>query len=167
MDYPLLTLGGIPIPPEAGAPDQSRDPIQGATVLRMSDGAAVKMTHWSGKASGEISGSGWIPLGLEGLDYSQPLELQLTQPRSIAQSGRNFVLPAACRPDREPWGSALVAGRWRPVPCTRAGLNVTLGAASDATLYMVQWMPLYSVFADPPQETMSGVHGWTLNWQEV
>ncbi|WP_325435173.1 hypothetical protein [Pseudomonas nitroreducens] len=167
MDYPLLTLGGITIPPEAGAPEQSRDPLQGATVVRMSDGAGVKMTHWSGKASGEISGSGLIPLGLDGLDYGQPLELLLTQPRSIAQAGRVFTLPAPCRPDREPWGFALVSGRWRPVQSTRVGLEVTLTVTVGATLYMVQWMPQYSVFADPPQETMSGSHGWTLSWQEV
>jgi len=167
MQYPLVTLGGIPIPVEAGAPDQSRDPLQGSTVVRMSDGAAVKMTHWSGKASGELSGSGLIPTGLDGLDYNNPLELLLTHPRSIAQDTAVFTLPAPCRPDREPWGHALVEGRWRPVPCSRVGLTVTLTEVLGATLYMVQWMPVYTVFADPPQETMGAGHGWTINWQEV
>lgn len=167
MQYPLVTLGGIPIPVEAGAPDQSRDPLQGSTVVRLSDGAAVKMTHWSGKASGELSGNGLIPTGLDGLDYSQPLELLLTHPRSISQASPVFTIPGRCRPDREPWGHALVEGRWRPVPCVRADQIVTLTAAAGATLYMVQWMPAYTVFADPPPETMSAAHGWTINWQEV
>ncbi|MCP8465933.1 hypothetical protein NK553_18435 [Pseudomonas sp. ZM23] len=167
MQYPLVTLGGIPIPAEAGAPDFSRDPLQGATVVRMSDGAAVKMTHWSGKTSGQLSGSGLVPLGLDGIDYSRPLDLLLTHPRSMAQAAPSFVLPAPCRSDREPWGLALVEGRWRPVPCTRSGLNVDLVIIPGATLYMVQWMPAYRVFADPPQETMGTGHGWTLNWQEV
>lgn len=167
MDYPLVTLGGIPIPPEAGAPEHQEDPLQGASILRMTDGAGVKITHWSGKASGQLAGSGLVPVGLDGLDYSQPLELALVQPRSIAQESAIFVLPAPGRPDIEPWGLALIEGRWRRVPAVRTGLNVELTVYSGASLYMVQWMPVYSVFADPPQRTMGTSHGWTLNWQQV
>lgn len=167
MDYPLVTLGGIPIPPEAGSPEHQEDPLQGSSLLRMADGAGVKITHWSGKASGQLAGSGLAPVGLDGLDYSQPLELRLIQPRSIAQPSASFVLLAPCRPDREPWGLALVDGRWRPVPATRTDLNVELTPYAGATLYMVQWMPAFNVFADPPQRTMGSSHGWTLNWQQV
>lgn len=167
MNYPLVTLGGIPIPPEAGAPEHQEDPLQGSSLIRMANGAGVKITHWSGKASGQLAGSGEVPVGLDGLDYSQPLELLLIQPRSIAQSVPAFVLTAPVRPDREPWGLALVEGRWRPVLATRAGLNVQLAEHPAATLYMVQWMPAFNVFADPPQRSMGTAHGWSLSWQQV
>lgn len=41
MTRPRITLGGVPIVLHAGAPPESLEPIGGATVLRMSDGAAL------------------------------------------------------------------------------------------------------------------------------
>ncbi|THG86436.1 hypothetical protein E5198_02040 [Pseudomonas sp. A-1] len=41
MTRPRITLGGVPIVLHAGAPTESLEPIGGATVLRMSDGAAL------------------------------------------------------------------------------------------------------------------------------
>ncbi|HCF1748382.1 TPA: hypothetical protein NU583_005684 [Pseudomonas aeruginosa] len=167
MDYPVITLGGVPIPPEAGAPDQSMEPLFGATVIRMSDGAGVKLTHWDGKLSGTLTGSGLVPVGLDALDYRSSLEMQAIQPISIAQDSPAFTLPKAPRTDKEPWALALVEGRWMPTPCVRAGLVVTVTERPAATLYMVQFMPRFNVFADPPSTSMNAAHGWTLNWQEV
>jgi hypothetical protein len=41
MTHHRITLGGVPIVLHAGAPTESLEPIGGATVLRMSDGAAL------------------------------------------------------------------------------------------------------------------------------
>ncbi|WP_447590180.1 hypothetical protein [Aquipseudomonas campi] len=167
MSNPMITLGGIPIPPQAGAPEQSTDPLKFSAVVRMSNGAGVKMTHASNKASGSITGSGFTPAGLDGLDYSGPLELLLTQPRTVTQALPNFVLNAACRPDQAPWAYALVDNRWRRTPCVLAGLAVTVTPVPDATQYMVQWMPRYMVFADEPPASMSTSHSWSIPWEEV
>ncbi|MCY1296736.1 hypothetical protein D9M70_461430 [compost metagenome] len=166
MSNPMITLGGIPIPPQAGAPDQSSSSLRGEGVVRLSDGAGVKMSHWS-KASGSISGTGWVPVGLDGLDYSQPLELLLTKPRSIVRPDISFTLDAACRPDREPWALALVDGRWRSTGCERTDLAVSVEAVPGAARYMVQWMPMYTVLASEPDSSMGSSHGWSIEWEEV
>jgi hypothetical protein len=167
MQTPMITLGGIPIPPEAGAPDQSTEPVLFSSVVRMSDGSGVKMTHASAKASGSISGAGLIPAGLDGLDYSVALQLLLTKPRSLVQPGREFVLAGNIRPDQEPWANALVDGLWRRVRCSRVEQQVTVDEVVGSAQYMIQWMPMYWVFADLPQTSMNTSHGWQITWEEV
>lgn len=169
MSLPLITLGGIPIVLDAGAPDQSDNPLLGESVIRLSGGEGVKMTHW-GKAAGSISGQGWMPPGLDGLDYSQPLELRLTAQESMVSDDQVLVLPSAPRPDREPWAFALVGERWIEAASSVSGQTVTVDLVVGATKYMAQWMPVYNVFASKPPKTQSsgqGSFGWTIAWEEV
>ncbi|MEB2870311.1 hypothetical protein [Pseudomonas rhizosphaerae] len=169
MSLPLIMLGGIPIVLDAGAPDQSDNPLLGESVIRLSGGEGVKMTHW-GKAAGTISGQGWMPPGLDGLDYSQPLELRLTAQESMVSNGRVMALTSSPRDDWAPWAFALVGARWVEVPCVIDGLTVTVDPVAAATKYMAQWMPVYNVFASKPPKTQSsgqGSFGWTIAWEEV
>lgn len=166
MSYAQITLGGIPIGLESGPSEQSVERMGGSVLVRMSDGTAVKMTHW-GKAAGSISGSGLLPAGLDGLDYSAPLELLLTKPRSLVQNTTSFELDADCRPDREPWAQALVDNRWRPTPCVRTMLDVEVTPVAGASRYMVMWMPRYMVFASEPSTGMAAAHSWSLTWEQI
>jgi hypothetical protein len=169
MSLPLVTLGGVPIVLDAGAPDQADTPLLGESVIRLSGGEGVKMSHW-GKAAGTISGQGWMPPGLDGLDYSQPLELRLTAQESIVGDSRAFILTSTPRDDREPWAFGLVGARWVQTPCSLDGLVATADLVVGATKYMVQWMPVYNVFASKPPKTQSsgqGSFGWTITWEEI
>ncbi|NWD49017.1 hypothetical protein [Pseudomonas gingeri] len=175
MSLPMITLGGIPIVLHAGAPDQADTPLLGEAVVRLSGGEGVKLTHWS-KAAGSISGQGWMPPGLDGLDYSQPLELRMTSQECIVSAGREVVLTSVPRPDKEPWAQALVGFEWVGTGCSMAedpstgALVALVDLVVGATRYMVQWMPVYNVFASKPPKTMSasaGNFGWTINWEEV
>lgn len=166
MSIPKITLGGVEIDAEAGPESQDVSRLGGSAVVRMSLGAGVKMTHW-GKFAGEISGSGLLPAGLDGLDYSAPLSLLLTQPRSKVQSAPDFVLDTACRPDREPWAYARVGGRWLPAACNRSGSTVAVTPAVGADRYRVEWMPAYQVLAEEPSASMAGRHGWSIRWEEA
>lgn len=169
MSLPLITLSGVPIVLHAGAPDQADTPLLGETVLRLSGGEAVKMTHW-GKASGTISGQGWMPPGLDGLDYSQPLELRLTSQECIVGEGRVFALTSRPRPDVNPWAFALVGAQWEPTTCIFSGTQAEAAIVIGATRYMVQWMPAYRVFASKPPKTQSSGQssfGWTITWEEI
>ncbi|MHC8404295.1 hypothetical protein [Pseudomonas sp. TMB3-21] len=170
MSLPLITLGGIPIVLHAGAPDQTDTPLLGEAVVRLSGGEGVKMTHW-GKAAGTISGQGWMPPGLDGLDYSQPLELRLTAQECIVGDDRLFTLTSVPRPDRAPWALALVGAQWIETPCDLVGLVVTAEPVIGASKYLVQWQPVYSVFVSRPQKNQSagagGSFGWSINWEEV
>lgn len=162
-------LGGVPIVLHAGAPVLSEEPIGGETSMRMSDGALVSTTHWE-RMSGTISGNGWMPPGLHGLDYRQPLELRSTKVHSIVGAGLAHTLSGTPRPDVAPWGQALVGDDWIDTPCTVLDGVATLSAVLGATLYKVCWMPVYSVKARRPSETQdSGTasHSWSITWEET
>lgn len=170
MTLPLITLAGIPIVIHAGAPEQSDTPLLGEAVVRLSGGEGVKMTHW-GKAAGAISGQGWMPPGLDGLDYSQPLELRLTAQECIVGDSRAMLLRSTPRPDRAPWAMALVGAQWIETPCELVGAIATADGVIGATKYMVQWQPVYIVFVSRPQKNQSasggGSFGWSINWEEI
>ena len=166
MTIPKIMLGGVEIDAEAGPESQDVTRLGGSVVVRMSLGAAVKMTHW-GKAAGGISGAGFLPAGLDGLDYSAPLELRLTKPRSRIQESPSFVLDAACRDDFEPWAFARVGGRWRQAVCVHDAGEVEVTPMVGADRYRVEWMPAYQVMADEPDTNMGGRHGWSIAWEQV
>jgi hypothetical protein len=169
MPQPQLMLGGVAIVLHAGAPVLSEEAIGGETLLRMSDGAAQKMTHWQ-KAAGTIDGQGWMPPGLDGLDYSQPLELRSTQPSTIQGAGLAYTLTSTPRPDVEPWAFALVGDQWVATPCNTVGDQATVTAVTGATAYQVWWMPVYSVFAARPpksQDSATATYSWSISWEEV
>lgn len=166
MAYPKITLGGIEIDRHAGAPELSEEAIGGETLLRMSDGAGVAMTHWQ-KMAGSISGQGLMPPGLDGLDYSQPLELRSTQVNSMQGTGLVYTLPSTPRPDKAPWALALVDGRWRSTPCSTVDGVSTVTAVTGADAYQVWWMPVYSVKAQRPPKQQSTTHSWSIAWEEM
>lgn len=164
-----VTLGGLPIVLHAGAPTQSDAPVLGEAVVRMSQGAGVKMTHFY-KAGGSISLAGWMPPGLDGLDYSQPLTLCLTAQECMVDTGLVFTLTSTPRPDVAPWALAMIGGDWVRADCAYVDGVATVSAVAGAALYMVQWMPTYSVFASKPPkstDTGGGAFGSEIVWEEV
>lgn len=63
--------------------EQRIEPIGGSTTRRLSNGAAFKMSHWA-KSRIVLSGSGWFPAALRGIDYTQPFEIELPYPEALA-----------------------------------------------------------------------------------
>lgn len=170
MSNLAVMLGGISIVPHAGLAEQSEEPIGGESLLRLSDGAGVPMRHWV-KMAGTISGQGLMPAGLDGLDFSQPLELRTTQVNSMQSAGLVFVLPGTPRPDHLPWALARVDGVWQLATCSLdvdAGVaTVTVDAVADADLYQAWWMPVYAVWAKRPPKSQSTAHSWSIPWEEL
>ena len=172
MSLPRVMLGGVEIVVHAGVPEQADAPVVAETIIRMGQGGGVKLTHFR-KAGGTISGQGWMPPGLDGLDYSQPLELRLTKQESITQASHvGIVLTSTPRPDVAPWALAMVGRNWVRTPVVLAGLAASVAPVPGATLYSVQWMPCYWVFAQRPTLQMnpsdpSRPHSWALPWEQV
>lgn len=167
MTHPRITLGGVPIVLHAGAPTESLEAIGGSLVLRMSDGAGIKQQHWE-RMSGSISGEGWMPPGLSGLDYSGPLELRSTQVQNMVGAGLVFELTSTPRTDVAPWGHALVGDQWVRTECAFAAGVATLTAVAGASLYQACWMPTFSVFCSrPAQGQGAGAHSWSISWEEA
>lgn len=169
MAYPKIMLGGIEIALQAGAPELGEEGLEASTVLRMSDGTGVKMTAWE-KASGSISAQGWVPPGLDGLDYSAPIELRTTQVCNMQLTTLVFTLTSTPRPDVAPWAFALVDGELHPTGCVTVDGVATVTAVAGASMYQVCWMPVYSVFARRPakqQSSATGAQSWSTNWEEA
>jgi hypothetical protein len=169
MSYPRVTLGGVPIYLHAGAPVQSYEPLGGAGLVRMSDGAAVKMRHWERTAI-SISGTGWMNPGLDGLDYDSPLELRCTLHKSVSSDSNVIELTGTPRPDVEPWGLALVNNEWVKTAASTVAGVVTLSPVAGATRYQACWMPVFQVFMDRPStgvDTGAGAHSWSITAEEI
>lgn len=167
--YAHVELGGIPIYIDSGAPDQTNDPILGESIVRLGLGSGVKLSHFE-KAAGTISSDGLFAAGLEGLDYTQPLLLKLTLAQCMTQPGLVFELNSTPRDDVAPWAYALVDGDPIRTPCVYADGVVTVTAAEGAYAYMVEWLPMYTVFASRPANGFSQGsrrYSWQIDWEEV
>lgn len=169
MTRPHITLGGLPIILHAGAPAQSYNQEAGWTDVRLAGGSLVRMAHWS-KEVIAISGSGWMGLGFDALDYTQPLELRCTQPKTITGTGLTYTLNSNPRPDVQPWAHALVGRQWVRAGSVANDLAVTVTPVPNAIAYRVSWMPVYVVLARPPAEALDASiaeFSWSFTAQEV
>ncbi len=169
MSRPHVTLGGLPINLHAGAEGQAYSQELGWTDVRLSGGSLVRMAHWA-KESISISGSGWMGLGFDALDFTRPMILNCTQPKTITGTALTYTLTSTPRPDVAPWGHALVAGRWVKAIVAMAGSVATVSPVAGATLYRVSWMPTFTVLATPPDEALdsgAGSFSWSFTAREV
>ena len=164
-----VTLGGVPIRLQAGAPVCEYSPIGGVTSRRRSGGALVKMRNWR-KTAITISGAGWMGPGFAGLNFDGPLELRCTQPLSLYTASLTGTLPGAIRPDFAPWAHAYVAGEWEAAPVVMAGNAFTLTAVPGAVEYHVRWLPMFTVMCEPPPEGLdssNAAYSWSFTAEEV
>lgn len=164
-----VTLEGLPIYLESGPVQQEYSAESGTTDARLSNGRLVRMHHWR-KESITLSGQGWMGAGLDGLEYSQPLELRCTQPKSITTGALSAELTSAPRPDVEPWAMAKVQGDWVSTQCSLAGAVASITPVAGASAYRVSWMPMYTVLCQPPREALdpsSANYQWSFTAKEV
>lgn len=168
----LFVLGGIEVELHARLRwQQTYAPIGGSVVQRLSDGTGHKQTRWR-RTRTVITCEGWIPPGLESLDYSGPLEMRCVSPRAMAGTGTSFTLPAARRSDSgyEPFGFARVGEAWIPTGVTLTGDQADLDPVTGADSYRVLWYPQLLVLTDGPEEDADGstaTYSWRLAAEEV
>lgn len=167
-------LGGVAVPLSAALDlSQTYEPIGAVTTLRAMNGAALRMTHWR-RLRTSVSGSGWVPAGLQALDYGAQLELRCIAPRAlIADGARQATLPAARRSDTgyAPWAVAVLAdGSVTNTPVVLAGNVATADAVAGATGYRIHYYPVLTVYAEPPTERFdpqTGAAGWEITAEEI
>lgn len=176
----FFELGGLRVPVESiGSFAQSYEPLGGVARLRLMSGAAVQQVHWR-KTRTVLSGEGWWPLGLDGLDYDNTLTLKCAAARAIVSASNIIVLPAARRTDAgyTPAGHAVVPGGGTrvgggdlvPTALALAGDTATLTVVAGASAYHVAWWPQLTVYADPPtveQDVAGAAVRWTLTAEEA
>ncbi len=148
-----IIIGGLRIGLDAAyGLTQDYETISGSSVLRMLDGTGIKQTHWQ-KLRTRISGRGRYPPGLDGLDYSVPMQIACAAPRAITSASNVITIPSTRRTDWTPAGYAIVRGRVVRVSVSVAGNTATVALTAGADAYQVIYWPILTVLASPPQIT--------------
>ncbi|ODU49076.1 MAG: hypothetical protein ABS92_06795 [Thiobacillus sp. SCN 63-374] len=158
-------LGGLVIPVQAaGDISQTFETIGGFTLHRMLNGAGVPQSHWR-KLKTTITGSGWTPPGLAGLDYDATHVLKSVAARSLQATGNVITVPAARRTDTgyAPTGYAIVDGRYVPTPLVLVTNTATLAAVAGAQGYGVRYWPQITVYARFSDDNRPSGASW--NWR--
>lgn len=145
MAAPPLIVAGIELPLRARLDfTQTFEPVGGASSRRMASGALFKMRQWQ-RWRTTISGAGWVPPQLLGIDYDQPYTLECAAALALAV-GED--LPPNWTQRAAPWGETTFTDE--------IGVSVRL------------FYPILTVMSDPPRL----IHGdggpsWELVCEEV
>lgn len=167
-----LIIGGVEVPQLAGLDlSQSYAPVDGGSaVVRTLNGSAVKMTSWT-KLRTEITGGGWVPPGLESLDYSAAIVLDCIAPRVIFSASNVATLPTVRRPDATPYVFALTSdGRHVSTDVVVVADTATAVPVAGAVRYLFHYYPRLTVFASLPRESFDSATGsatWAFDAEEV
>lgn len=85
----------------------------GVIVHRMMDGSAVKQRHWaSRKQQITITGNGWVPPALAGINYDLPLAVTIRTPDDTAPDGPGVVFTVLAEPPVENWDISQAGFDW-------------------------------------------------------
>ena len=165
-----IIIGGVVIGFDAAHElSQTYEEIGGRALRRKLDGAAHLQKNW-GKLRTVIRGSGRLPEGLSGLDYTSTLTIACMAPRSIWSATTTATLPAARRSDWAPHGYAIVSGRHVRTPISISTNTVTFTAVSGASGYVVAYYPSLTCYVEPPRQEFSGrgpAASWALTAEEA
>jgi len=168
-------LGTITLPVVAGFDlDQSYENIGGESIFRTLSGRGIKQMTYA-KLRVSTSGAGWIPSGLEALDYTAQMTLKCIVPKGIGATfaTRQATLPAGRRSDSgfTPFGTAIMSdGRHVSTAATLAGNVATLDAVSGAVAYQANYYPSLTVWAMRPSGSGSltdASYRWEIVCEEV
>jgi len=161
-----LILGGLVIPREAGLRlTQEYDTEDAVHEVRMNGGELRRQQTWGNKIRTTIRGSnGLIPVGLDGLDFTQPLLLSCIRVKAVTSPAFNIAITPNRRSDAgsTPLGFARIGRTWQRTDLSMNGDIAELAQVPGASLYQVKYWPEFLCFATRPRET--GDVGLGFDW---
>lgn len=170
MSVPALKIAGVEISLNEFPAQQGYKDIGGLSLWRMANGAALAQQHWR-KLSVSISGNGWSPPALKGIDWSAPVVISCIAPRSVASATVNATLPAARRSDTAPYAMALVDGKLVTTAMSLAGDTATATTVSGASGYRFFYYPQISCYAlngvVEALDTAGAAFSWSIEAEEI
>lgn len=172
MKAPKLIIAGVEIALETFPASQAYSRVDGGSTLhRMLNGAGSKQTHWD-KIATSISGDGWAPAALAGVDWSQAVEISCIAPRAIHSATVNVTLPAGRRSDVtvSVLCRAVVNGELVATPVNVVGNAATATAVSGASSYQFYYYPKLNFYSGGPRENLDlsgAVHSWQIDAEEA
>jgi hypothetical protein len=169
----ILKIGStFELPAYAGLElTQRYEPMGGETILRAVSGRGIYQRTWR-KTRIVTSGSGWVPSGLQTLDFDAQHAVACIVPETVPAvfATRQATLPATRRSDNghTPYGLAeLPGGRTIEVGVTVATNLATVDAVSGAVGYQVGYYPLLTCWLLRPSRSGPVDPGWELIAEEV
>jgi hypothetical protein len=167
----MIKIGAISIPDEAAFDiRQSYTPLGGKALLRTKNGAAILQQRWQ-KLSSTITGSGWLPDGLDAVDVSASQAVYCIAPLSVLSASNVITIPRTFRTDGDyvAQGVAIVGGEMLATPAAVAGQVATLTVVAGATQYMVVYYPVITGFitVDRQFDEANQLQSWTIDVQQA
>lgn len=105
MSAPPLIIAGIELPQRARLGiSQTYEAVGGFSSRRMASGSLFKMSRWQ-RWRTTISGSGWVPPQLLGIDYSASYVVECVAAVALAVGES---LPATWAQRSSPWGEKTI-----------------------------------------------------------
>jgi hypothetical protein len=173
---PRLMINGVVVALESSESlSQRYGWVGGFTNDRMMDGSLDGQQTWR-KRSTTITGAGWIPPALEGIDWSAPVTVDCVQQVAINSPAAVIVLPTARRADVAPFAFAVMAdvvtphGQLVPTPSSLAGDVLTITPVAGALAYQAVYYPRLvcrSAGQTLDQQINEMRHGFELVLEEV
>jgi len=165
-----LIIAGLSIPIQAGfSLRQTLDPIESKTLLRTKNGGGILQTRWK-KLGSTISGSGWLPEGLDAINIGAAISISCIEPLSVASASNIITIPRAFRSDANytPQGAAVVDSQLMPTPLSLVGSVATLTPVVGAVQYHVVYHPIITGFVTISRQfdQAQQLHSWTIDIEE-
>lgn len=167
----ILKIGSFELPVYAAFDASQRyEPLGGEGILRACSGRGIPQRTWR-KTRVVTSGGGWVPSGLQSLDFDAQHAVACIVPETIPANPatRQATLPATRRADAGhlPYGLAqLAGGQTLEATVTLAGDVATVAAVSGAVAYQVGYYPLLTCWILRPTRSGPEPH-WELICEEV
>lgn len=167
----LFKVGAFELPVLAGLDlTQNYEPMGGEAILRAGSGRGIMQRTWR-KTRVITSGSGWVPAGLQSLDFDAQHLIACIQPETVPADPitRQATLPTTRRADTDhlPYGLAEFAdGYAEKVAATLVGNVATVEAVAGAVRYQVGYLPLLLCWVKRPGRGGPS-HAWELVCEEV
>lgn len=166
-----LKLDSILFPDEAAfGIQQSIEPLLARTLRRSMNGTLKIQSRWQ-KLRSAVSGSGWLPLGLDAIDLSVNHAMHCIKALSVSAAGNVITIPRAFRLDAPyaPQGAAVVNGEVLSTPVSLLGSVATLTPIVGASQYQVLYYPIITgaVVISSSVDVDNQVEAWTLEIEEA
>lgn len=171
-----LIVGGFVVPIYAALSLQQQFLKRGGSGrTRMEDGRLEAQFSWE-KLAYEVSGTGTVPPGLDGLNDHTEYEVSCAIYKELAVAGTSVILPAArrtdsgyvpyvmaCRPAAAPLDQII------EISASLAGDLLSWSALSGANHYIVRYYPKFTALIEFARSDESEGFGsrWTLTAEEV
>lgn len=165
-----LKIGSVEIPHISGFDvRQTYEELAAKTILRTKSGSAVLQTRWQ-KLKSSISGSGWLPAALDGIDKTAMQAVSCVAPLAEFGATTSITLPRTFRTETDyyPQAVAIKSGDMIATSISITGQVCTLGAVSGADQYQVVYYPIITgvIRIDKDHNVSQQLGGWSITLEE-